>query len=410
MPRAGHRARRVTRLGRIVVVGASLAGLRAAEGLRAEGFDGELFVVGEEPHMPYNRPPLSKELLAGSVAPDDVRLQAVGELACEWVLGEAAVALDLAARRIALSGGSELPFDGLVLACGAAARPFAGPVPGAGVHTLRSLGDALELARALPAAEHVAVVGAGFIGCEVAATARKHGARVTMIDVADAPLGPRLGSMVSAWFTELHTAAGVVLEMGQGVAALEGGDRLERVRLADGRALDADLAVVGLGSVPNTHWLEGSGIPLDGGVVCDASLAVRGVPDVVAAGDVARWPYAPLGAPVRIEHWSNAVEQGGFAARTLLHGAQVAGPFVSVPSFWTDQHDVRVQSLGLPAAADRSVLAEGSPEDGAFVVAYARGERLIGAVGVGLPRRLARLRKAIARGDSIDAVLAHAAG
>ncbi|HEY8582686.1 MAG TPA: FAD-dependent oxidoreductase [Capillimicrobium sp.] len=390
---------------RIVVVGASLAGLRAAEALRAEGFAGELVVVGDEPHRPYNRPPLSKELLAGTADAAEIELQAVGELECEWLLGRAATSLDLHARRIGLDDGRELPFDGLVLACGAAARTLPGPAPAAGVHHLRTLDDALALAEELPAAGHVAVVGAGFIGCEVAATARKHGAEVTMIDVAPSPLGGRLGDVVSAWVADLHTAGGVGLALGQGVDGLEGDGTLRAVRLAGGRAIEADLAVVGLGSVPSTRWLEGSGVPLSDGVLCDASLAVTGVDGVVAAGDVARWPYAPVGTTIRVEHWSNAVEQGTFAARTLLHGAEAAGPFESVPSFWTDQHGVRISSLGLPGAADRAVLAEGSPEEGSFVVLYGRDGVLIGAVAVGLPRRLARLRRPIAAAEPLDAVL-----
>jgi 3-phenylpropionate/trans-cinnamate dioxygenase ferredoxin reductase subunit len=393
---------------RVVVVGASLAGLRAVEGLRAEGFDGELVVVGAEERLPYNRPPLSKELLAGRSDVEDVALQRVGDLRCEWVLGSAAKRLDLDARRVVLADHRELAFDGLILACGADARPLRRPPgPAEGVFMLRTLDDSLRLRAGMVGAGHVVIVGAGFIGCEVASTARSLGLDVTMVDVAASPMEPRVGEEVGRWAAELHRSHGVRLVLGTGVDTLEGADRLTAVRLADGTRIEADLAVVGLGSVPNTGWLAGSGLPLDDGIVCDATLAVHGVPGVVAAGDVARWPYGPVGGSVRVEHWSNAVEQGGWAARTLLHGG-ASGPFATLPSFWSDQHGARIQSLGLPAAAHRSLVVEGSPDEGRFVVLYARAGRLVGAIAVGLPRRLARLRRAVLGAEPFDAAVAHA--
>ncbi|MHB1468534.1 MAG: NAD(P)/FAD-dependent oxidoreductase [Solirubrobacteraceae bacterium] len=386
---------------RIVVVGASLAGLRAGEALRAEGFDGELTMLGAEPHLPYNRPPLSKELLAGEVERSAVDLLAPDELRAQWRLGVAARRLDLRSRRIELDDESHVEFDGLVIATGVRPRmlPRSAGAPRRGVFALRTIDDSVRLAAALRSAGSVAVVGAGFIGCEVAATARALGRDVTLIDVAPAPLEPRLGAALGDWLAGLHRERGVRLALGSPVEALEGQERLVAVRLADGRRIDADLAVVGLGTEACTEWLAGSGIALSDGVLCDETLAAVGVEGVVAAGDVARWPYAG-GAPVRVEHWSNAVDHGFAAARTLLHGA-AAGPLQTLPSFWSDQHGVRIQSIGLPGLSDApATLIEGGFEEGGFILAYARRGRMVAAVSVGLPpRRLARLRAAVARAE-----------
>jgi NADPH-dependent 2,4-dienoyl-CoA reductase/sulfur reductase-like enzyme len=396
---------------RIVDGGAALAGLRAGESRRSEGVDGTLTVIGAEEHLPYNRPPLSKELLAGTVEQTDIGLTGVAELDADWRLGAAATGLDLDERAVSLADGSRVPFDGLVIATGAHARPLpTAGAPAPGVHLLRTLDDCVALGEALRDAQRVAVVGAGFIGCEVAATASRLGCEVTMIDVAVAPMAPRVGPLVGEWAAGFHAANGIRLALGVGVEALEGDARLTAVRLADGTRVEADLAVVGLGSVPNTDWLAGSGVPLANGVVCDASLAVAGVPGVVAAGDVASWPHAPAGTHLRVEHWSNAVEQGMWAARTLLHGEQ-AGPFQTLPSFWSDQHGVRIQSIGLPALATDAVLAEGSTQEDGFLVLYARDEQVVGALSVGLPpRRIGRLRRTVQGAARVDDALAHAAG
>jgi NADPH-dependent 2,4-dienoyl-CoA reductase/sulfur reductase-like enzyme len=391
---------------RIVVVGASLAGLRAAEGLRKEGFEGELVIVGDEPHRPYNRPPLSKQFLAGGMEDGEVELRPVVELDAEWRLGVAATGLDLHTRRLALSDGSELGFEGLVVATGATARPLAAANGSCAdldaVFALRTLDDSCRLRAALDQASTLTVVGAGFIGCEVAATARALGLEVTMVDIAPAPMQPRVGELVAAWAAGLHQRSGVRLALGSGVAAIERDGRGCRIQLSDGTRLGSDLAVVGLGSVPSTGWLERSGVPLGDGVICDSSLAVKGVPGVVAAGDVVRWPHAPAGELVRIEHWSNAVEQGAWAARTLLHGSERAGAFQTLPSFWSDQHGVRIRALGLPGLADQSVLVEGSLEEGGFLVVYGRGGRVVGALSAGLPpRRIAQLRAAISDGSEL---------
>jgi 3-phenylpropionate/trans-cinnamate dioxygenase ferredoxin reductase subunit len=395
-------------LRRVVVVGASLAGLRAAEALRSEGYDGAMEIVGAEPHLPYNRPPLSKELLAGTMRREEVHLQGTAELAAEWRLGVAATALDVTARTVALDDGSRVAFDGLVIATGSRARPLGSQIDG--VFLLRTLDDSLHLRAALAEVDRVVVVGAGFIGCEVASTARALGCEVTMVDVGATPMEPRVGPLVGAWAARFHEMHGVRLVLGVGVEELEHDGRLRAVRLADGTRIEADVAVVGLGSVPNTGWLAGSGLPLGDGVACDGALAVQGVRGVVAAGDVASWPYEPAGVRLRVEHWSNAVEQGMWAARTLLHGAGVAGSFRTLPSFWSDQHGVRIQSIGLPGLGKESVLVEGSIDEDCFTVLYARDGRVVGALTVGMPpKRLARLRGAVSRAEPLDDVAAHAA-
>jgi NADPH-dependent 2,4-dienoyl-CoA reductase/sulfur reductase-like enzyme len=384
---------------RIVVVGASLAGLRAAETLRGEGFAGELIVVGEEPHPPYNRPPLSKELLAGEAAREDVHFRVDEGLDVAWRLGHRAHALDLASREVELEGGERIGWDGLVLACGSAPRvPAALAAPLEGVYVLRGLDDSLALGEALRSAERLVVVGAGFIGCEVASTARKLGVSTTMVDLVALPLAPALGPDVAAVCAEMHRDAGVELVMESAVAELVGDEgRLTGVRLADGRVLDADLAVLGLGAAPCTAWLEDSGLELSDGVVCDERLRAVGAENVVAAGDLARWPHGLFdGRSTRVEHWTNAVEQGMAAARSLLQGDDAA-PYAGVPSFWSDQHGVRIQSVGLPALGEECVIVDGSVAGRDLLAVYGREGRTVGAVALGSPKRLVRFRRTIAQ-------------
>lgn len=374
-------------LDRIVVVGASLAGLRASEALRRAGYECDLIIVGAERHRPYDRPPLSKELLAGKVDQTAFRVDDEA-LAATWRLGKPATGLDLGRRAVVLAGGEHLPFDGLVIATGAGARPWpAFPLPDRDdIFMLRELDDALALRQALMAARHVVVLGAGFIGCEVAATARQLGREVALVDIAPHPMGP-LGPEVGAVCAELHRARGVDLRLGATVAAVEDG----RVLLQDGAALRADLVLVATGAMPRTQWLEGSGLALAPGVVCDAFCAAVGAEGVYAAGDVAQWPH-PLAAGelVRIEHWSNAAEQGMVAARNLL-GERI--PYAPVPSFWSDQYDVKVQAVGFPHRGDHSHVAEGSLQDGRFAMAFGRRGRLVGAVLWNMPRRMPHYRR-----------------
>lgn len=395
---------------RIAVVGASLAGLRAAEALRREGWDGELALIGEEPHAPYDRPPLSKELLRGEWAPPRLDLrrgQGLAELGLDLRLGVRARALDASARRIALSDGSELEYDGLVIATGAVARALPFDAGLSGVHVLRTLDDALAIAGELAARPRVCVIGAGFIGLEVAASCRKLGLSVTAVEPQGLPLLDKLGAPMALRVAQLHRDHGVDLRCGVLAQGLEGGDRVERVRLSDGSAVQAELVVAGIGVRPAVEWLHGSGIALDDGVVCDATCAAS-LPDVVAAGDVARFEHARLGRPVRIEHWSNAVEMASHAARRLLRGAELGTPFTPVPYFWSDQYDVKIQFAGDLRADDELALLEDAPHERKLVALFGRAGRVSGVLTWNRAPQLIRYRRAIGDGLSWDEVRAQA--
>jgi NADPH-dependent 2,4-dienoyl-CoA reductase/sulfur reductase-like enzyme len=398
---------------RIVVVGASLAGLRAAEALRERGFTGEVTLVGAEPHLPYNRPPLSKQLLAGEVDVESTALRMADDLDARWLLGWTAIQLDLRDRIVELADGSGLAFDGLVVATGARPRPWPGGMPGLeGVHVLRGLEDALRLRIAFAQRPRVLVVGAGFIGAEVASTARGLGLDVTLVELDGAPSIAAVGPQVGAFLADLHRDRGVDLRLRTSVHEFHGAGRLEAATLTDGTVVPAEVAIVALGAVPNTEWLAGSGLVLDRGLVCDARcVAADGV---VAAGDVARWPH-PLfdDQLVAVGHWSNAVEQAAVAAANLLAAPEDREPHAAVPSFWSDQHGHALRSVGLPALADEARVAEGSYAERRFVVAYGRRGRLVGALAVDLGRRLRRYRALIADraplADALDGARARSA-
>jgi NADPH-dependent 2,4-dienoyl-CoA reductase/sulfur reductase-like enzyme len=390
----------------IVIVGASLAGGRAAQALRQAGHEGPVVVVGAEAHRPYTRPPLSKELLAGEHDADRCALPSAGA-DVDWRLGTAAAGLDLASREVVLEDGERLPYAKLLIATGARARPWPGdPVELDGLHVLRDLDDALALRTAFEAGPRLAVVGAGFVGSEVAATARKRGLDVTLIDVAPHPmtaLGPDVGSRVA----DLHRAHGVELRLGAGVDGFEGNGRLEAVRLADGTRVEADVAVVALGAIPNTDWLAESGLALQPGVVCDATLAAHDASDVFCAGDAAAWPH-PLagGALIRIEHWTNAAEQGAAAARNLLAEPAERTPYEAVPYFWSDQYDVKIQAVGLASRAQSMHVLEATPDGGKCVLGGERDGRLVAVVGFNAARRLAFYRSRLAEQPALDDVRA----
>ena len=378
---------------RIVIVGASLAGLRGAQALREFGFDGALTLLGEEPHLPYDRPPLSKQLLAGEQEPADIRLRGVDALNARLILGDRAVALDTAQGTLTTASGEVLRWDRLLLATGS--RPRRLPVLDTrleGVHELRTLEDALALRAALADRPRLVIVGAGFIGIEVAATARNLGLEVEVVTL-DPPLAPA-GPLISSFVTTLLDEQGIGLRQGRTVVRVLGTSRAERLELDDGSTIEADLVLSAVGVRPAVDWLAGSGVILDDGVVCDPWCAVLGVPGVAAAGDVAHWPHPGFGpGSIRIEHWNNAAEQARTAANTLLRGSGHGPPYAPVPSFWSDHFGLRLQSIGLPALGTEHELHEGDPAERRFVVAARRDGRLVGSCAYGRPRALLALRR-----------------
>ncbi len=389
----------------IVVVGASLAGLRAAEALRGAGFDGAIRMVGGEDRLPYDRPPLSKQILAGDWQPDRLVLQPdpVADLDVDLHLASWATGLD-PGRKVVTTTEGDLTFDGCVLATGSIVRTLPGQPDLAGIHTLRTVDDALALRADLDAGPaRVVVIGAGFIGAEVAATARGRGLEVTILEGLPVPLQRGLGDRMGMRMADVHRAHGVDLRLGVAVEAIEGGQRVERVRLADGSILPADVVVVGIGVRPATDWLEGSGLTLDDGVVCDHRLVAA--PGVVAAGDLARWPNQRFDTMMRVEHWENAVEQGRAAALSLLHG-DAAPAFAPVPWFWSDQYDTKIQLAGWPGADATVQVIEEDESAGRLVALYGRGGKVVGVLGLNRPRQVMQYRMQIEAGLDWDDAIA----
>jgi NADPH-dependent 2,4-dienoyl-CoA reductase/sulfur reductase-like enzyme len=397
----------------VVVIGASLAGLRAAEEVRHEGHTGPVIIVGDEIHAPYDRPPLSKQLLAGTWDVARIHHHApdvLDTLGLEFRLGRRATGLDLDAHTVLTDDGEALRFDGLIVATGATARSLPGTDGHAAVHVLRTLDDCLAIRQVLLAAgetPRVVVIGAGFIGSEVAATCRGLGAEVTVVEALPTPLGRVLGEQMGEACAGLHRAEGVTVRTGVGVDRItspSGDHAAAMVHLADGTDLAADVVVVGIGVVPAVSWLEGSGLTVDNGVVCSETLfAAEGV---VAAGDVARWRHAGLGEQLRVEHWTNAAEGAAAAARNLLAGSSAAQPYEPVPFFWSDQYSTKIQVVGLPGPDDEVVVVEGSAEEGKLVALYRRGDRLRAALAFSRPRHLMAYRPLLAAGASFDEALA----
>jgi NADPH-dependent 2,4-dienoyl-CoA reductase/sulfur reductase-like enzyme len=384
-------------LRQVVVVGGGVAGTRAAETLRREGYDGDLTIVGAERHAPYHRPPLSKKLLTGKVHRAGVDLAPQFELEARVLRGASAIKLDMSARTIHLRDENKdlsMDFDGLVIASGAFPREWpGGPVPD-GVLLLRTVEDCLAIRERLGSRPRVVVVGGGFIGAEVAASCRSLGLDVVLVEKAAAPLLGALGKEMATCWAELHRRHGVDLRVGVGVDAFAGNGRVQAVRLTDGTQVPADLVIVGLGVTPATDWLEGSGLRVDDGVVCDATGAAEGGTGVVAAGDVARWWHPLYERHLRTEHWDDAGRQGAAAARTLLAGPERAKPYDDVPYFWSDQYDVKLQMLGIPTDYDAFEIIEGDPRAWEFMGAYGRDGRTIAVLGT-IPNRVYAYRDAI---------------
>ncbi|MFF5842418.1 NAD(P)/FAD-dependent oxidoreductase [Streptomyces massasporeus] len=377
----------------VVVVGASAAGLAAAETLRRTGFDGTLTLVGDEPHAPYDRPPLSKQILSGAWTTGQLPLRPQADLdalGLDLRLGTAATGLDLTDRTVRLADGSHLRYDGLIVATGVRPRRLPGD---RGAHVLRTLDDALALRERLRPGRRLVVVGAGFLGAEAAAVARGLGAQVTLLEPAPVPLAHAVGTEVGRLLSRTHLDHGVDLRTGVTVTGMADGG----VRLAGGEVVGADEVLVAVGSLPNTEWLADSGLPVGDGVLCDAYC--QAAPGVYAAGDVARWDNPLFGTSMRIEHRTHAAEQGMAAARNLLAAPEARRPFAPVPYFWSDQYGTRIQAYGFLRGHDEVAVVEGDLAERRFVAAYRRGDRLTGALAMGVPPRAVRAwRQAVAGG------------
>ncbi len=390
---------------KVVVVGSSLAGLRACETLRQQGFGGEIALVGAEDEIPYDRPPLSKKVLAGEWEVDRIRLRKSDEfagLALDMHLGNAATGLRTDKRIVSLADGSELPFDGLVIATGAIPRRLPGQPELDGVVELRTLANSMALRdRIADGSARVTVIGAGFIGLEVAATTRQRGCAVTVLESAPAPMIRGLGAEMGTAVAATHTRHGVDLRCGVSVAGIEGDDRrVTGVRLADGTLIDSDIVVVGVGVAPATQWLADSGLTLGDGIICDATLQTS-APGIYAAGDCARWPNGVFAGfddeEMRIEHWTNAAEQGAAAARNMLAVArgEPATPYESVPFFWSDQFDSRIQFVGR-AHGDDDIHVFAGDSSANFAALYGFAGRLRGVLGVNMPKMVMPFRALMA--------------
>ena len=382
----------------VAVVGASLAGLSAVRSLRKQGYDGRLVVIGDEPHRPYDRPPLSKEFLAGTVSEDDLLLEMDDEdLRAEWLLGARAVGLqvDGVERVLLLDDGREVRADGVVVATGAAARNLPGTDGLAGVHTLRTLDDARALRDELALGGRLVVIGGGFIGAEVASTAYALGLDVTVIEAAPTPLAGPLGETMGQIVSALHEAHGVRLLCGVGVKGLSGETRVDAVLLEDGRTVPADMVVVGVGARPCVEWLEGSGVELDNGVKCgaDGRTSLAGV---VAVGDCANWYDPQAGSHRRVEHWTGARERPDAAVAALLSWGAVEAGAPRPPYFWSDQYGVKIQFAGHAAGADSVTVEEGAPGDRSFLAVYRCAGQPVAVLAMNQPRLFMRWRKQLA--------------
>ena len=394
---------------RLVIVGASLAGLRAAEAARGSGWTGPITLIGAEPHLPYDRPPLSKDALAE--APPGFtplrREDELAELGVDLRLGAAATALDVAARTVMI-GDEAVPYDALVLATGAAPIPLPGTEGIDGVHFLRTYDDAVAVGAALDRGARTVVIGAGFIGSEVASAARKRGLPATIVEKLDAPLSRALGSAPAALCSLLHRTAGTELRLGVGVERIESvGGHVTGVTLDDGTTIPADLVVVGIGVRPATGWLRDSGLALhdDGGVLCDAGLAtsLRGV---WAAGDVAHSPNRRFGGGLmRMEHWTSAAEQGALAGRNAARGGHEPDTLETIPYFWSDWYGHKIQFVGSPIAEEVVLVG---PEGPGAIALYRRGDAMVGAFTIDRPQDIMKFRRRVMQPGGWEDALAHA--
>jgi NADPH-dependent 2,4-dienoyl-CoA reductase/sulfur reductase-like enzyme len=381
----------------VLVVGASAAGLSTVEDLRRKGFQGRLTVLGAEPHLPYDRPPLSKQVLSGAWAPERARLRpesALSALGAEFILGDPAVGLDPATRTVHTVSGRALRAGAIVITTGLRPRMLPGQDNLTGVHVLRTLDDALGLRADLLASSRVVVVGDGVLGAEIAATACSMGAAVTLAGPQRAPLQYQFGSLVAGQLADLHTRHGVCLRLGSPVTGLAGHDgRVAGVCLADGEVLPADVVVVAFGATPVTDWLDGSGLKVDNGLVCDSRC--RAAPGIYAVGDVARWYHERLGTLLRLENRTNATEQAVAVAANILGDDR---PYTPVPYSWTDQFDAKIQAYGTLSADAEISIVDGDAANHRFVALYRRDSKVTGVLGWNMPKQTRMRRQEIVEG------------
>ena len=387
---------------RIVIVGAGHSGGRAAEALRAAGFAGPILMLGAEPYPPYERPPLSKELLAGSIEIERTYVRPLawyGENGVALRLGCTASALDLRTRRVLIEGGGSEAFGRLLLATGARARRLRSPgAESRRIHYIRDIADCLALRERLRPDTRVAIIGAGFIGLEVASVARQRGCAVAVIEFAPQPLARVVAPEIGAWYARLHESRGVELRTGTSVEAIEDTGSGLRLRLSDGETVEADLTVAGIGAVPNTELAASAGLAVDDGIVVDA-FGRTADPAVFAAGDVTRHFNPILNRHIRLEAWQNAQNQAIAVAKVMAGGSE---PFAEVPWFWTDQYDVNLQIAGAPERWDRLVW-RGDPNQRAFTLFYLAEDRVVAANTVNNPRDMRFARMLIQSGKTVDA-------
>ena len=389
---------------RIVVVGAGLAGLRAAERLRELGFDGELVIIGEESRAPYHRPALSKQFLLGGQRAPELALRSYVELDAQWRLDTRVRGLNPARRVLELPGGEDFAYDGLVIATGVQARhPEGAPIHDPRVSSLRTVEDAVSVQRALNASDQpVVVLGGGFLATELAATLREFGRDVSVVSRSPVLLSHVLGRTLGATVGRMHEARGVSVELSTQVRNWVPKDSGIGVHLSTGKIVVAGCVVLAVGSVPVVDWLRGSGLDITDGVRCGPTCHVDGAEDVVAAGDIARWPNLRFDrTPRRVEQWLNGVEMGRAAAESLLAGRSSAVPFRPLPRFWSEQYGVRFQAAGLPALGERTVRLSGDPERGRGVVGYHSQGELLAVVGRDSPRKVLQWTSVLNRGQPL---------
>ena len=380
----------------LVIVGASLAGLSAARAARNLGFGGRVVIIGDDPQRPYDRPPLSKDFLAGRLEIADLALETDDEaLDAQWILGTPAVSFDPATRLVHLADGTTVHADGLVIATGASPRSLPQIAGADNVVSLRTVADAQKLRALVRAGGRMVVVGAGFIGAEVASTAHALGMEVTVLEKSPTPLCGPLGAQLGAVVAGLHDRAGVELICAADIEEFELTDGSVRaVHLAGGRVLEADVVVVGIGAVPNTAWLESSGIELGNGVVCDATGATS-IPGVVAVGDCAAWWDPATGRHHRVEHWTGAAQRPAVAVGALLGAEAATLPAVKPPYFWSDQYGTRLQFVGDASRADRVGYEHGGPGEDSLLAVYYSGDHPVAVLAWNQTKLFCRWRKTI---------------